>query len=90
MVNVNKPVKKQEAVACTKCRSEWFEQVRINQYKADHIVVPGQALPVASAQEFIMLRCIKCSEVYQPRIMITGQDAISKEYNSMLDQLEGK
>lgn len=88
MINVNKPVKKAEVVSCSKCKSEWFEQVKINQFRAEHIVVPGQAVPTANGQEFFMLRCIKCSELYQPRVMITAQDQISKEYNSMLDNLE--
>ncbi len=75
-------------VSCTKCKSEWFEQVAINQYRADHIVIPGQGIPVGGPQQFYILRCIKCSEMYQPIVMITAQDTVAKLYNQMLDQLE--
>lgn len=90
MVNTGRAQQNQpkDIVTCTKCKCEWFEQVKINQYKGDHIVIPGQAVPVGGPQEFIALRCIKCTALYQPKVMITAQDITTKLYNEMLDQLE--
>lgn len=78
-----------ETLEC-KCKSTWFEQVRINQYKADHLVIPGQGVPISGPQDFFLLRCIKCSELYQPIVMVNTQDVATKLYNQMLDQMEAK
>lgn len=89
MINPGRPhQEKTDLVTCTKCKSDWFEQVKINQYRADHIVIPGQTVPIGGPQEFVMLRCIKCGDVYQPRVIITAQDLSTKLYNQMLDIME--
>lgn len=91
MVNTGRPVQQKiDIVECTKCKITWFEQVKVNQYKADHMVIPGQSVPVGGPQEFVFLRCIKCQALYQPRVMITAQDLSTKLYNEMLDELEAK
>jgi hypothetical protein len=77
-----------ELVNCSKCKSEWFEQVLINQYKADHIVIPGQGVPAAGLQPYVLLRCIKCTALHTPIVLNTTQDQIAKAYNKMLDDLE--
>lgn len=89
VINSGKPYQqKPDITACIKCKSEWFEQVKINQYKSEHMVIPGQTVPVGGPQEFVVLRCIKCAAIYQPRVLITAQDIAAKLYNQMLDQLE--
>jgi predicted nucleic-acid-binding Zn-ribbon protein len=81
---------KEPVATCLKCKSTWFEQVDVNQYHANHSTILGQAVPLAGPQTFKILRCIKCSELYQPNVIITAQDSATKLYNSMLDQLEDK
>ena len=49
---------------CTKCDCSWFEQVEVKQFKADHNVIIGQTVPVASPYSFYLLRCIKCAELF--------------------------
>src|SRR3990167_2015500 len=77
-----------DAATCTKCQSQWFEQVEINKYHANHSTIIGQAVPVIGGQSFRMLRCVKCATLHRPNVIITAQDTATKLYNSMLDQLD--
>jgi len=88
VTRIQKPI--EQVAACVKCACTWFEQVLVNQYKADHYVVIGQGPPLASNQEFKLLRCIKCSELYAPTTIINAQDSSTKLWNLLLDQLDEK
>ncbi len=78
----------QKHAFCTKCKCEWFEQLSVNRYLSNHSSILGQTIPPAESQNFVMLRCIKCAEIYQPNIIITAQDRATKLHNVLLDQLE--
>ncbi len=82
------PKKEKNVATCEKCKCQWFEQVQVNQYMADHTTVLGQRLPPVGDMQFVLLRCVKCGEKYQPNVLINQQDTATKLYNSMLDQLD--
>ncbi len=75
-------------IKCTKCSCEWFEQVEVNRFKANHTVILGQQVPAQGPQQFVLLRCIKCNDMYLPNVIIQAQDTATKLYNGMLDQIE--
>ena len=75
-------------VKCKKCSCEWFEQFAVRRYRSDHTVILSQHVPPAGLEEFIILRCIKCSELHAPNVSIQAHDNVTKLYNSMMDQLE--
>lgn len=81
-----------DALQCPKCKCTFFEEVRVQQYMAAHNVIIGQAVPaVQGTVPFIVLRCVKCQDVTEPRILRgpTG-DQINKRYDEFLDEMEGK
>lgn len=82
--NVPKPI---PVVGCAKCKCTWFEQIKVNQFKADHSLILGQAIPVVGVQEFALLKCVKCGELHAPNVIIQAQDATTKHWNQMLDEL---
>jgi hypothetical protein len=72
----------EEAVKCTKCKCQWFEQVTISRFSPDHYVLPGQLLPQLPQSAFVVLRCIKCSEIHEPNIQLSQQDNQRKLYDN--------
>ena len=89
---VNK--KKTECVECPKCSSTWLEQVLFREYRKDHSVIPGQRIPPTNPQlpEFVLYRCLVCSELLEPSIIHQGygRDVTTETYNDFLDTAEGK
>lgn len=83
-----KDLKQDDVAFCQKCKCTWFEQFVVKQFKANHSAVIGQMVPPASDYDFVIIRCVKCSEKYQPNILVTTQDKGTKLYNDFLDQLE--
>ena len=76
---------------CPKCDSQWFEEVRVNRFKEDHNVVVGQPVPVKPGSiPYIILRCIRCLDVLEPRVVHSTRDIAGGDYDKFLDCLEGK
>lgn len=83
--------KKRESVDCPKCSSSWFEQVRIGRYVADHNVILGQEVPgLGGDMGYVMLKCVRCNELLEPRIIHNTRDIGGDAYDDLLDVLEGK
>jgi hypothetical protein len=80
--------RQEDVASCEKCNSTWFEQLVVKQFKLNHTAIIGQLVPPAGPYEFVVLRCIKCGEKYQPNVMVTAQDRGAKLYNEFLDELE--
>jgi hypothetical protein len=79
-----------DCVKCPKCKNTWFEQIKAMQLKVDHNVVIGQEVPVNpnSNVPFVLLRCVKCGELTEPRLFRNTFDQLNKKYDEFLDSLE--
>lgn len=78
-----------ETLACPACKNVWFEEVELMTFKSDHQVIPGQKVPHKFGP-FIFLRCIKCDELTEPRLLRQQKDNLDKIYSTLLDMLEDK
>jgi len=80
-----------ECISCPSCSSQWFEQVRVSRYKADHNIVLGQDVPPKpSTIPYVLLRCVCCKDFLEPRVLHNTRDVVGGDYNHFLDTLEGK
>ena len=83
--------RRKDSVVCPKCTSQWFEQVKIGRYVADHNVILGQQVPgVSGEMAYILLKCVRCLEMLEPRILNNTRDLGGDAYDHLLDTLEGK
>jgi hypothetical protein len=75
---------------CPKCDGQWFEEVKVTRYKEDHNVVVGQQVPARPGSiPYIVLRCIRCNDVLEPRVVHSTRDIAGGDYDKFLDCLEG-
>lgn len=80
-----------ECISCPSCGSQWFEQVRVSRFKADHNIVLGQDVPPRpSTIPYVLLRCILCKDLLEPRVLHNTRDVVGGDYNHFLDTIEGK
>ena len=80
-----------ECISCPNCSSQWFEQVKISRYKADHNIVLGQDVPEKPGTiPYVLLKCVRCNDVLEPRVLHNTRDVVGGDYNHFLDTLEGK
>ncbi len=87
----NKTLKKdpnEGCLACPKCKSTWFEEVKTQQYVDDHTVIVGQSIPPKNGIQFVLLRCSKCSETVEPRLLRQARDAANSLYDNFLDSMK--
>ena len=83
--------RRKDCVICPNCSSQWFEQIRVGRYISDHNVILGQNVPnVAGEMAYVLLKCIRCSEMLEPRILHSTRDIGGDAYDGLLDTLEGK
>jgi hypothetical protein len=82
--------KRTDCVACPKCESQWFQQFRVGRFVSDHNVILGQEVPaVAGEMNYVMLKCIRCDELLEPRILHSTRDLGGDAYDQLLDTLDG-
>jgi len=84
---------KEEAntVHCPKCDSQFFEEISVTRYDANHNIILGMGVPVKStAMPYKFLKCIRCGDLLEPRIVHNSRDFTSGEYDLCLDTMEGK
>jgi hypothetical protein len=80
-----------ECVSCPKCSSQWFEEVEVSRYKSDHNIVLGQKVPAKPGTiPYILLRCVTCTDLLEPRVLHNTRDVVGGDYNHFLDTVEGK
>lgn len=80
-----------ECISCPNCSSQWFEQVKVSRFKADHNIVLGQEVPPKSNTiPYVLLRCIRCLDFLEPRVLHNTRDVVGGDYNHFLDTLEGQ
>lgn len=79
---------KDDCIKCPKCKATWFEEVNVAQFIDEHTVILGQGLPPKNGVRFTMLRCVKCSDLLEPRILRQNRDAANQLYDNFLDQMK--
>lgn len=80
-----------ECISCPTCESQFFEQIEVMKFKADHHVILGQDVPPKpGSQPYRLLRCVHCQNLLEPRIIHNTRDVIGGDYEELLDTLEGK
>ena len=83
--------KRKDCVACPKCNSQWFQQIRVGRFVSDHNVILGQEVPgIAGEMNYVMLKCIRCEELLEPRILHSTRDLGGDAYDQLLDTLDGE
>jgi hypothetical protein len=82
----------QESVRCRECGSTWFTEREFFQFKADHNVIIGQNVPhrFPGSVGFILLECLHCKNLIEPRVQSSTRDMASGTYDNFLDTIEGK
>jgi transcription elongation factor Elf1 len=93
LLNHMDQLKKQalECIACPTCGSQWFVEVKANRYQVNHHVILGQDVPPEpNTISYILLRCVRCDDLLQPRVLHNTRDVAGDRYDDFLDTLEGK
>jgi hypothetical protein len=78
----------QDTLMCPVCECTYFEQVKVDQYPSVHSVVLGQTVVPISDMGFVVFKCIKCSKVVEPTLLLGPQDRAHTQYNAFLDEME--
>lgn len=78
----------EDLVKCPTCGCAWLEQILIQRYHINHMVILGGRVPPVRDEGFFVLRCIKCGEVCEPNVQIGPQDNYRKSYDNFLDMME--
>lgn len=74
-----------KAINC-KCGNKWLTPVPISKFDGSMTVTLGQKLTSIS-ETFIAYQCPKCGDFTLPRVHLTTQDSIRKDYDDMYDSL---
>lgn len=73
------------AMKC-KCGNTWLNELVVAKYNGDQFVAMGQPLQPIS-DKFIVYACPRCGEFLLPKVHLTTQDAVRKDYDDMYDNL---
>lgn len=73
------------AMKC-KCGNTWLSEVTVARYNGDQLVAMGQPLQPVS-DKFVLYSCPKCGEFLLPKVHMSTQDSVRKDYDEMYDNL---
>lgn len=80
-----------ECITCKSCGSQWFEEVRASKYLLEHHLIVGQSVPTKhNMTPYVLLRCMRCGELIEPRIISNMRDVGAKDYDKFIDTMKGK
>lgn len=80
-----------DCINCPQCQGQWFEQVQISRFQNQRQVVIGQPVPAKPGSiPYILLRCIHCQNLVEPRVSRSVRDLAAQDYDHFLDTIEGK
>ena len=74
-----------KAIKC-KCGNEWLTPVEVSRFNGGMTVTLGQKLQRV-AETLIAYQCPKCGDFTLPKVHLTTQDSIRKDYDDMYDSL---
>ena len=74
-----------KAMKC-KCGNTWLNELVVAKYNGDQFVAMGQPLQPIS-DKFILYACPTCGEFLLPKVHMTTQDAVRRDYDDMYDSL---
>ena len=77
-----------DCVKCPKCTATWFEEIWVAQYVDEHTVILGQGVPSKNGVKFSILRCIKCGDLIEPRMLRNNRDTANQLYDHFLDSMK--
>lgn len=82
---------KLDLIRCPTCDSTFFEQVEVSRYQVNHNIIIGQDVPKdPKSMPYKILRCIRCGDLLEPRVLHNTRDVGRDAYDDLLDTLEGK
>ena len=80
-----------ECISCPQCDSQWFENVSAQRYQLNHNIIVGQDVPPKQGGvPYKLLRCVRCGNLIEPRVMHNTRDLAASDYDMFLDTMEGK
>ena len=74
-----------KAIKC-KCGNDWLTPVEVSKFNGSMTVTLGQKLQ-RTAETFVAYQCPKCGDFTLPKVHLTTQDSIRKDYDDMYDSL---
>ncbi len=84
-----KPKDPAEDYTLCACGNSWFEEFRVSRVSKLHVVIPGQEVPKVGSGPFVLLRCVKCNEIYEPNLT-AATTAHIRIYNELMNELRDK
>ena len=85
-LGTNIPGQKQIDYTVCECGNSWFEEFRVSRVSKLHMVIPGQEVPKVGSGPFVLLRCVKCNEIYEPNLT-AATTAHIRVYNELMEEL---
>jgi len=85
-MDMNERFKQNSRAMKCKCGNNWLSEVVVARYNGDQLVAMGQPLQPIS-DKFILYSCPKCGEFLLPKVHMSTQDSVRKDYDSMYDAL---
>jgi DNA-directed RNA polymerase subunit RPC12/RpoP len=83
--------KDKPAIVCPTCDSQWFHEIVAAKYMYDHTVVTGQRVPTVPGQaEYILLQCVRCGDIVEPKMSLHELDYTRKGYLDLRKTLMGE
>lgn len=80
-----------ECIHCPNCSSQWFMEIPVYKFQANHNVILGQNVPTKpGAIPYYILQCVRCKDLLEPRVIHTTRDIGGNDYDDFLDTLDGK
>lgn len=85
-MDMNAHMKQNSRAMKCKCGNSWLNELVVAKYNGDQFVAMGQPLQPIS-DKFILYACPKCGEFLLPKVHLTTQDAVRRDYDDMYDNL---
>lgn len=83
---MNERLKQNSRAMKCKCGNKWLNEIVVAKYNGDQFVAMGQPLQPVS-DKFIVYNCPKCGEFLLPKVHLTTQDSVRRDYDDMYDSL---
>ena len=85
-MDINRKIKDNAKSMKCVCGNTWLQEISVAQFNGDAVVALGQKLQRLS-ETFIAYHCPRCGDFTMPKVHLTTQDGVRKEYDEMYDAL---